>query len=70
MIPIFIGVAWLTLVTIIVAACGAAARADAIELEIIQRSRHEARGRSRASCGADRVRLVVRGHRSTLRRIS
>jgi hypothetical protein len=35
MIAIFIGVAWLNLVTMVIAACRVAADADEIELEII-----------------------------------
>jgi hypothetical protein len=73
MIPILIAVGWVNLVTIMVAACGVAARADAIEMEIIQRSRHEAGGHRRTSCGeglSHGVRVVARGHHSTLWRIS
>jgi hypothetical protein len=47
MIPIFIGVAWLNLVTMVIAACRVAAHADAIELEIIVQG-DRATGRSEA----------------------
>jgi hypothetical protein len=57
MTPILIAVAWLNVVTIVVAACRLAARADAIELEVIDRTRREVRGQHGwGSCGG-------RGHR-------
>jgi hypothetical protein len=51
MIPIFIGVAWLNLVTMVIAACRVAAHADAIELEIIVHGVEERVLRGRAALG-------------------
>lgn len=73
MIPIFIGVAWLNLVTMVIAACRVAAHADAIELEInVQADRAVGRS-SEATCGESltyHAHIVGRGHQSTLERIS
>jgi hypothetical protein len=73
MIPILIAVAWLNVVTIVVAACRVAARGDAIELKISHRAGRAVGEQRGASCGESLnygVRVVVRGHQSTLRRIS
>jgi hypothetical protein len=50
MTPILIAVAWLNVVTIIIAACRVAARADAIELENHRSSRSADRRTRRWSC--------------------
>lgn len=73
MIPILIAVAWLNLVTLIIAACRVAARADAGEMEIVGQRGWAVGGHSEASRGERLtygVRVVGRGHQSTLGRIS
>jgi len=73
MIPIFIGVAWLNLVTMAIAACRVAAHADAIELRTIVQACRAGGGHMEASCGESLIyhaHVVGRGHQSTLGRIS
>jgi hypothetical protein len=71
-----IAVAWLNLVTIVIAACRVAAHADAIELEIIAQASRAGGGYSETSWGESLesssyyAHVVGRGHQSTLRRIS
>lgn len=72
MIPIFIGVAWLNLVTMVIAACRVAAHADA-ELEIIVQAGRADGGHIEASWGESlscHAHVVGRGHQSRLGRIS
>ncbi len=69
MIPIFIGVAWLNLVTMVIAACRVAAHADAIELEINVQAGRAVGGYGEASWGessSHHAHVVGRGHQSTL----
>ena len=71
MIPIFIGVAWLNLVTMVIAACRAAAHADAIELEFIVQACRVGGSKDAASESLSyHAHVVGRGHQSTLGRIS
>ena len=73
MIPIFIGVAWLNLVTMVIAACRVAAHADAIELEINIQAGRAVGGYGEASCGESltyHAHVVGRCHQPTLGRIS
>lgn len=78
MIPIFIGVAWLNLVTMVIAACRAAAHADAIEphadaieLEILVQACRAGGSKDAASESLSyHAHVVGRGHQSTLGRTS